>query len=42
LGGPPELKVGALDGRVIKIPVDKEKCQWNLVGKGVVEGKPIE
>jgi eukaryotic translation initiation factor 2C len=40
--GPPELKVGAPDGRVIKIPVDKEKCQWNLVGKGVVEGKPIE
>ncbi|CAK7336955.1 unnamed protein product [Dovyalis caffra] len=39
---PPELNVGAPNGRVIKIPVDKEKCQWNLVGKGVVEGKPIE
>ncbi|KAJ6761120.1 EUKARYOTIC TRANSLATION INITIATION FACTOR 2C [Salix purpurea] len=40
--GPPELKVGGPNGRVIKIPVDKEKCQWNLVGKGVVEGKPVE
>ncbi|KAJ6882729.1 protein argonaute 2-like [Populus alba x Populus x berolinensis] len=39
--GPPELKVGAPNGRVMKIPVD-EKCQWNLVRKGVVEGKPIE
>jgi eukaryotic translation initiation factor 2C len=39
--GPPELKLGAPNGRVMKVPVD-EKCQWNLVGKGVVEGKPIE
>ncbi|KAJ6410591.1 hypothetical protein OIU84_007355 [Salix udensis] len=40
--GPPELKVGGPNGRVIKISVDKEKCQWNLVGKGVVEGKPVK
>lgn len=40
--GPPELKLGAPNGRLIKVAVDKEKCQWNLVGKGVVEGKSIE
>ncbi|KAJ0081641.1 hypothetical protein Patl1_11797 [Pistacia atlantica] len=40
--GPPELKVGAVGGKVIKIQVEKEKCQWNLVGKAVVEGKRIE
>jgi eukaryotic translation initiation factor 2C len=40
--GPPELKVGASNGKVIKIVVDKEKCQWNLVGKAVVQGKRID
>uniref|UniRef100_A0A7N2R7Z6 Uncharacterized protein n=1 Tax=Quercus lobata TaxID=97700 RepID=A0A7N2R7Z6_QUELO len=40
--GPPELKLGAQNGKVIKITVDKEKCQWNLVGKSVVEGKRID
>nr|POE61682.1 protein argonaute 2 [Quercus suber] len=40
--GPPELKLGAQNGRVIKVTVDKEKCQWNLVGKSVVEGKRID
>ncbi|XP_050233749.1 protein argonaute 2-like [Mercurialis annua] len=40
--GPPELKLRAPNGRVIKIAVDKEKGHWNLVGKGVVEGKAIE
>uniref|UniRef100_A0A2P2IL73 Uncharacterized protein MANES_03G107200 n=1 Tax=Rhizophora mucronata TaxID=61149 RepID=A0A2P2IL73_RHIMU len=40
--GPPELKLGGSNGRAMKIVVDKEKCQWNLVGKGVVEGKPID
>ncbi|XP_068320368.1 protein argonaute 2-like [Pyrus communis] len=40
--GPPELKLGASDGKVVtKVTVDREKCQWNLVGKRVVEGKPI-
>ncbi|KAJ6671909.1 TRANSLATION INITIATION FACTOR 2C putative-RELATED [Salix viminalis] len=38
---PPELKVGAPNGSVMKIHVD-ERCQWNLVRKGVVEGKPID
>ncbi|XP_044507431.1 protein argonaute 2-like [Mangifera indica] len=40
--GPPELKVGAAGGKVIKIQVEKEKCQWNLVGRAVLEGKRIE
>ncbi|KAM1561483.1 hypothetical protein ACFX1Z_004603 [Malus domestica] len=39
---PPELKLGASDGKVIKVTVDREKCQWNLVGKTLVEGKPIK
>ncbi|XP_052202427.1 protein argonaute 2-like [Diospyros lotus] len=36
---PPRLKVGAHDGIV---SVDREKCQWNLVEKSVVDGKPVE
>lgn len=40
--GPPELKLGAPSGGVIKVKVDKEKCQWNLVGRSVVEGKRID
>ncbi|KAG8635585.1 protein argonaute 2 isoform X2 [Manihot esculenta] len=40
--GPPELKLSAPNGRVIRIAVDKEKCHWNLLGKGVVEGKPAD
>jgi eukaryotic translation initiation factor 2C len=39
---PPELKLVAPNGRVIKVKVDEEKCQWNLVGKSVVEGKRID
>ncbi|CAK9179641.1 unnamed protein product [Ilex paraguariensis] len=35
---PPTLKVG--NGNMIR--VDREKCQYNLVGKSVVEGKPVE
>lgn len=40
--GPPELKLGASNGKVIKVMVEGEKCQWNLVGKSVVEGKIID
>ncbi|CAA2984053.1 argonaute 2-like [Olea europaea subsp. europaea] len=36
--GAPDLKLGSPS--VIK--VDKDKCQWNLVGKSLVEGKSIE
>ncbi|KAG2688103.1 hypothetical protein I3760_09G078400 [Carya illinoinensis] len=39
---PPELKLGASDGKTIKVTVEKVKCQWNLVGKSVVEGKRID
>ncbi|KAI5332232.1 hypothetical protein L3X38_022361 [Prunus dulcis] len=39
---PPELKLGpSSDGRMTKVTVDREKCHWNLVGKSLVEGKPI-
>ncbi|KAM3737894.1 hypothetical protein ACB098_09G091200 [Castanea mollissima] len=40
--GPPVLKLGAQNGKVIKVTVDEEKCQWNLVKKSVVEGKRID
>ena len=40
--GPPVLKLGAQNGKVIKVTVDREKCQWNLVEKSVVEGKRID
>ncbi|XP_057952934.1 protein argonaute 2-like [Malania oleifera] len=40
--GPPELRLGDSNGRVNKIKLDREKCQWNLVGKSVVEGKSVE
>ncbi|CAK9174763.1 unnamed protein product [Ilex paraguariensis] len=35
---PPNLKVG--NGQ--SVTVDREKCQWNLSGKSVVEGKSLE
>ncbi|OIW13898.1 hypothetical protein TanjilG_31787 [Lupinus angustifolius] len=40
--GPPELKLGDPTGKTIKITVDMEKCNWNLVGRSMVEGKPVE
>lgn len=40
--GPPDLKLGAPNGKVTTITVDKEKCHWNLLGKSVVQGKSIE
>lgn len=40
--GPPELKLGAPNGKLTTITVDREKCHWNLVGKLVVRGKLIE
>lgn len=39
--GAPELKLGSVGGKVSKVTVDNEKCQWNLVGRSLVEGKPI-
>ncbi|WJZ97369.1 hypothetical protein VitviT2T_015978 [Vitis vinifera] len=41
--GPPELKLGdPSEGKVNKLTVDKDKCQWNLVGKLVVKGIPVD
>lgn len=40
--GAPELKLGAKNGNVCPVRVDQEKCQWNLVDKCVVQGKPVE
>ncbi|KAJ8763817.1 hypothetical protein K2173_003599 [Erythroxylum novogranatense] len=40
--GPPDLKLSGYNGTTLKVAVDREKCQWNLVGKAVVEGKAIE
>ncbi|XP_061366908.1 protein argonaute 2-like [Gastrolobium bilobum] len=40
--GPPELKLGDPNGKIIKITLDLEKCHWNLVGRSMVESKPVE
>ncbi|XP_071921954.1 protein argonaute 2-like [Coffea arabica] len=40
--GAPELKLGGKNGNVYPVRVDQEKCQWNLVDKCVVQGKPVE
>jgi eukaryotic translation initiation factor 2C len=39
---PPLLKLAAENGRMIPVTVDEEKCNWNLIGKSVVEGKRID
>ncbi|KAB2078286.1 hypothetical protein ES319_A06G151900v1 [Gossypium barbadense] len=41
--GPPVLKLAApTTGKLLKITVDKNTCQWNLVRKAVVVGKAIQ
>lgn len=40
--GPPDLKLGGPNGRPSRIAVDREKCQWNLVGKRVAQGKSVD
>lgn len=40
--GPPELKLGDPNGKTVKITVDLDKCHWNLAGRSMVEGKPVE
>ncbi|XWS19931.1 hypothetical protein CRYUN_Cryun31cG0058500 [Craigia yunnanensis] len=41
--GSPVLKLAApTTGTLMEIIVDNDQCQWNLVGKAVVEGKAIE
>ncbi|XVE88482.1 hypothetical protein DITRI_Ditri19aG0072800 [Diplodiscus trichospermus] len=40
---PPVLKLAAPNtGKLMTVTVDKDNCQWNLVRKAVVEGRPIE
>ncbi|XP_042502081.1 protein argonaute 2-like [Macadamia integrifolia] len=38
----PDLKLGDSSGRACKFILNKEECQWNLVGRTVLEGKDIE
>ncbi|KAL1321190.1 hypothetical protein HN51_065919 [Arachis hypogaea] len=40
--GPPKLKLSDPSGRTIHMALTPEKCQWNLVEKSMVEGKPVE
>ncbi|CAA0823836.1 Protein argonaute 2 [Striga hermonthica] len=35
---PPKLRLGGAE----QVGVDAEKCQWNLLGKSLVQGKPID
>ncbi|KAI7998409.1 Protein argonaute 2 [Camellia lanceoleosa] len=40
---PPNLKLGTPNGNVNVLRInDRDKCQWNLLGKAVVGGKPLE
>ncbi|KAK4255929.1 hypothetical protein QN277_008856 [Acacia crassicarpa] len=39
---PPRLKVGGRHGEIMTVTLDPQKCHWNLVGKSVMKGKPIE
>ncbi|KAI8565536.1 hypothetical protein RHMOL_Rhmol03G0267800 [Rhododendron molle] len=39
---PPTLKLCTPAGNPQVIRVDRERCQWNLTGKSVMEGKPLK
>ncbi|KAE9464426.1 hypothetical protein C3L33_03652, partial [Rhododendron williamsianum] len=39
---PPTLKLRIPAGNPQVIRVDRERCQWNLTGKSVMEGKPLK
>ncbi|KAK6945508.1 Piwi domain [Dillenia turbinata] len=39
---PPQLKLGSPNGGFSSLVMDPWKCQWNLVDKQVVEGRPID
>ncbi|KAH7854288.1 hypothetical protein Vadar_012117 [Vaccinium darrowii] len=39
---PPALKLRTPTGNLQVIRVDREKCQWNLMGNSVVQGKPLK
>lgn len=40
--GPPMLKLSGSTGKEIQISVDRDKCQWNLLGKAMAEGRAAE
>ncbi|KAL6977342.1 Protein argonaute-2 [Sarracenia purpurea var. burkii] len=39
---PPALNLRTPTGKLTVITVDEQKCQWNIFGKSVVEGKPLQ
>ncbi|XP_058757206.1 protein argonaute 2-like [Vicia villosa] len=39
---PPILKLGDPNGKSGTVNLSLEKCHWNLVGKSMVDGKPVE
>ncbi|KAF8390923.1 hypothetical protein HHK36_023223 [Tetracentron sinense] len=39
---PPYLKLGDSNGKPIKLTLMKDKCEWNLVGRSVLNGKQID
>ncbi|XP_054778521.1 protein argonaute 2-like isoform X2 [Prosopis cineraria] len=39
---PPRLKVGGRNGQIMTVKLDTERCHWNLVGRSVMKGKPVE
>ncbi|TKY58967.1 argonaute 2 [Spatholobus suberectus] len=39
---PPQLKLGNPNGKISSMTLEVEKCQWNLLGRSMVEGKPVE
>ncbi|RDX61992.1 Protein argonaute 2, partial [Mucuna pruriens] len=39
---PPQLKLGNPNGEIVSMTLAVEKCQWNLMGRSMVEGKAVE
>lgn len=38
---PPQLKLSTPNGEIVSMTLEVDKCQWNLVGRSMVEGKPV-
>ncbi|KAL2344666.1 hypothetical protein Fmac_005951 [Flemingia macrophylla] len=38
---PPQLKLRNRNGKIDTMTLEGEKCQWNLMGRSMVEGKPV-
>ncbi|KAI9122436.1 hypothetical protein K1719_006276 [Acacia pycnantha] len=39
---PPNLKLGGRNGQIMTVKLHLDKCQWDLVGKSVMKGNPVE